>query len=420
MTLRILNIIQRYPPAHGGSEAYFQRLSQWLARRGHHVTVWTTAARDLSAFWQPGYATFPIGMEQDGEVLVRRFGLQYIPARRYILKALSSLPIAAWQARTLPATPRCPTMAKAVKKHNECDAVHATAFPYTHPIYCGWKLARRLDVPFLLTPFIHIGPWNEPENRLKRAYLARPMRWLLRQADRVFAQTESEREAIIATGVEPKRVLLQGMGVNPSDVLGGNRAAARAAWGVTDQDVVIGHLANQSREKGTIHLMEAGLLLKRRKVAFKIVLAGTQMPGAQAYLKDYSAPECYVQQGELTDAQRRDFFAGIDLFCLPSISDSFGLVLLEAWENGVPSVGIRAGGIGDVIQHGRNGLLVESQSHRYAKPLADALQELIENPVKRRDFGEVGRRHCEQSYRWADKLELVERETYKAIAERRR
>ena len=54
--------------------------------------------------------------------------------------------------------------------------------------------------------------------------------------------------------------------------------------------------------------------------------------------------------GPLTDAEKRDFFAGIDLFALPSRSDSFGLVLLEAWANGVANVAYRAGGVADVIQ----------------------------------------------------------------------
>ena len=43
-----------------------------------------------------------------------------------------------------------------------------------------------------------------------------------------------------------------------------------------------------------------------------------------------------MRLGVLSERQKRDFFAGIDVFALPSRSDSFGLVLLEAWANGVP------------------------------------------------------------------------------------
>ena len=49
--------------------------------------------------------------------------------------------------------------------------------------------------------------------------------------------------------------------------------------------------------------------------------------------------------GPLTDEQRRDFYAGIDAFALPSRSDSFGLVFLEAWANGVPGSAIEPVGL---------------------------------------------------------------------------
>ena len=61
--------------------------------------------------------------------------------------------------------------------------------------------------------------------------------------------------------------------------------------------------------------------------------------------------------GVLDDQQKRDFFAGLDVFALPSRSDSFGLVLLEAWANGLPNVAYRAGGPADIIRHDIDGLL---------------------------------------------------------------
>ena len=92
MPLNILHIIQRYPPARGGSEAYFARLSNWLAGRGHHVTVWTTDAKDLSAFWMKDAERYPPGTAEIDGVTVRRFPIDHWALRRYILKALSFTP----------------------------------------------------------------------------------------------------------------------------------------------------------------------------------------------------------------------------------------------------------------------------------------------------------------------------------------
>jgi glycosyltransferase involved in cell wall biosynthesis len=123
-----------------------------------------------------------------------------------------------------------------------------------------------------------------------------------------------------------------------------------------------------------------------------------------------------IRLGVLDDMQKRDFFAAIDLFALPSRSDSFGLVLLEAWANGAPCVGYRAGGIAEVIRHEEDGLLARCGN---VEQLADALQRLIEHGDERRRFGQSGRERLHSEFCWADKLRLVEEVYAEVIAERK-
>ena len=52
--MHVAHFVQRYPPALGGSEAYFARLGDYLADHGDAVRVWTTTALDLEAFWTRG------------------------------------------------------------------------------------------------------------------------------------------------------------------------------------------------------------------------------------------------------------------------------------------------------------------------------------------------------------------------------
>ena len=52
--MRILNLIQRYYPAHGGAERHLQEIAQRQAAAGHAVTVLTTDALHFELFWQPG------------------------------------------------------------------------------------------------------------------------------------------------------------------------------------------------------------------------------------------------------------------------------------------------------------------------------------------------------------------------------
>src|SRR5437762_6908185 len=105
MPLRIAHFVQRYPPALGGSEAYFQRLSRHLADAGHSVDVWTTNAVDLESFWSRRGRTVPPEDRDEGGVRVRRFRCLRWPLRRYMLKALSFLPGPTWKSLTMPCNP---------------------------------------------------------------------------------------------------------------------------------------------------------------------------------------------------------------------------------------------------------------------------------------------------------------------------
>ncbi len=420
--MRVAHFIQRYPPALGGSEAYFARLSRHLARRSDAVTVFTTTADALDAFWDRRAPTFPRGTFNDAGVAVRRYALARWPARRYLLKTLSLVPHPLWQCLTVTCNPICPAMWRDCgRATTPFDLVHAAAFPYAWPIACAWRLARRLDVPFLLTPFLHLGDPADPNDRTRRGYLSRALRWLLHQADGVFVQTPSERDAVLGVGVPAERVHLQGLGVDPAECTGGDREAARHRWRVAPNDLVVGHLANNSAEKGTLDLLRAVASLWQRGRSVRVVLAGPEMPNFQTFWRDFvkrqaaRAERDVVRLGPLTDARKRDFFAGIDVFALPSRSDSFGLVLLEAWANGVPNVAYRAGGIADVIRHRRDGLLAACGD---IAGLADALATLHDDEALRERLGAAGRERLPAAFRWEEKLGIVTA-AYEALARNR-
>jgi glycosyltransferase involved in cell wall biosynthesis len=288
------------------------------------------------------------------------------------------------------------------------DVVHATAFPYGWPLGCARRLARRLGVPFVLTPFVHLGDPDDPRDRTRRAYTTPALLDLARSADRVLVQTEGERQALLERGVEAERLVTQGMGLDRESCTGGDRQRARAAWGVGPGEVVVGHLANNSREKGTVDLLRAAGRTWSAGCRFHLVLAGPEMPNFRSFWQGHRPGGPVHRLGVLSAEAKRDFFAGIDVFALPSRSDSFGLVLPEAWANGVPNVGYRAGGVGWVIRDEVDGLLVRCGD---VAGLAAALRRLVTDAVLRSRLGEAGRERTRREFDWDEKLRLV-REVY--------
>ena len=165
MALRVAHFIQRYPPALGGSEAYFARLSRYFVQQGDQATVFTSNAHDLEAFWSPRGRCLPADTCLNDGVTVRRFPLRLrFRGRRWLLKPLSLIPHRGWQCLTTTCNPLLPALWRECDRtHQVFDVVHASAFPYAFPIWCARRLVRRLGVPFLLTPFLHLGDPDDPK-----------------------------------------------------------------------------------------------------------------------------------------------------------------------------------------------------------------------------------------------------------------
>jgi D-inositol-3-phosphate glycosyltransferase len=90
------------------------------------------------------------------------------------------------------------------------------------------------------------------------------------------------------------------------------------------------------------------------------------------------------------------WFRAADVVVMPSYSESFGLVALEAQACGTPVVATRVGGLSRAIFHGRTGLLVEGHK---AADWADVLEALYDDPETRKDMGLAAALHAE-SFGW--------------------
>jgi glycosyltransferase involved in cell wall biosynthesis len=137
------------------------------------------------------------------------------------------------------------------------------------------------------------------------------------------------------------------------------------------------------------------------------VLAGPEMPNFTRFWNMFTRRDRVERLGVLTDAGKRDFYANIDAFALPSRSDSFGLVLLEAWANGKPNLVYRAGGPGELVRDGVDGLHAAVGD---VEGLSRQLIRLATDAQLRRRLGECGRSRIASEFNWVEKLEIVRRE----------
>ena len=108
---------------------------------------------------------------------------------------------------------------------------------------------------------------------------------------------------------------------------------------------------------------------------------------------------------------KKNFFAAIHIFALPSRADSFGIVFLEAWFYKKPVIGTDAGGIPYVIEHGNDGYIVPFGD---VIELAKKIEVLINDKSLAKQFGDHGYAKTINNFDW-DKQTRKIYQIYKSL-----
>ena len=95
--------------------------------------------------------------------------------------------------------------------------------------------------------------------------------------------------------------------------------------------------------------------------------------------------------GEVSRTRLAEEYVNADCFCLPSVQEGFGIVFLEAMAAGLPVVACRAAAVPEVVADRVAGLLVEP---RNPERLAEALEEILTDSGRRKEYGEAARRRA--------------------------
>ncbi|WP_422924996.1 glycosyltransferase family 4 protein [Singulisphaera sp. PoT] len=414
--MRIAWFSHRYYPCIGGSENYGRAMVRRFVETGHEADVFTTNAHDLWYFTDPTrkQVDAPRVSRVDG-ARVERLPVRHFPLQRYFGKLASYAPHWPTRCRTASYMPILPSLNEI---RGEYDAVFAVAFPYTVFSYAALRLARSSGAPLILTPFLHLSTPGDPVNR---GYTKSHQRRLLREADLVVVPTEREASVINGWKVPRDRILTMGMAVEHEAVTGGDREGFRNRLSIPADARVVGHLATLDPNKGSIDLVHAVARLNETRAdqPIRLVMAGASSPHFEQFLAEYPGgiPSWLIVTGTLSTEDRANLFAAMDVFSMPSRTDSYGIVFLEAWANGLPVVAADAGGVPEVVKHEQNGLLVPFGA---VDELSQALARYVDDPEHARTVGEAGREGIARGFTWDDRFRTLYAQTQLAISRRRR
>lgn len=208
---------------------------------------------------------------------------------------------------------------------------------------------------------------------------------------RVVAPSRSIARLLARRGVKTPVTEIP-TGVDTRFFAGGDGDRFRADNGLPADAPVAGHLGRLAPEKNLDYLARAvaRTLSDRPEARFLVVGEG---PGAETIKEIFEEAGCadrLMLAGRRTGQELADAYAAMDLFAFASLSETQGMVLVEAMAAGKPVVALDAPGAREVVDDGENGRLLPTEAGE--EDFARALRELLDDPDKRNRMESAARK----------------------------
>ena len=211
---------------------------------------------------------------------------------------------------------------------------------------------------------------------LRRIFYRRAERIAGKWTARLIAVSRWEGELAAKARIVPEERIIcipNGLGDAEFERVGRSQDLA-AQLGLSPDERVIGFAGRLWPQKGADVLIQAFARVERERPGCRLLIIGD---GPERQELEQLAQNCGIA-GQVTFAGNRDnvseLMTVMDLFVLPSRWESAPYVVLEAMAAGVPVIASSVGGVGELLDDGRCGVLVEPDS---PQPLADSIRTLL-------------------------------------------
>ncbi|RMG96042.1 MAG: glycosyltransferase family 4 protein [Chloroflexi bacterium] len=370
----IAHFTNTYLPFINGVSRSVENFRRGLTELGHNVFIF---APDADAY-------------EDTVPFVFRYPAIELPLQKYPL----TIPVSTFIDKLLPAL--------------KLDVLHAH-----HPALLGQvaaKKAQELDVPLVFTHHTRYRDYSHyvaalPQNLVKDVI----DRWVvdyMTKCQHVVVPSESIRAMLIDRYGITERVSVVPTGVDVARFHEANGRFLRQKYG-WQEDIVLISAGRLAAEKNWPTLLEAFRLLLPDYPQCRLVILGDgpERKNLENLCRNLGIEKRVVWMGQVPFEEMPVFLKAANIFCFASVTETQGMVTLEAMAAGLPVVAVRASGTADFITDGQEGFLTPNDS----SALAEALKVLLTDNGRCQQFGQAAYAKAQQFtiYNQAQKMETV-------------
>ena len=361
--MKIVQYMSRIQLEEGGVVRAVLDLCGALAHRGHELTLLAGDCSDVPETWRSGGDGLPRAhsIERRSGFLPRLTQQATVDARRII---------------------------------QEADVLHLHV-PWDPICVQLSRIARQAGVPYVVGIHGMLDDWSMEQKALKkRMYLAVKGRRFLEQAAAVHCTAQAERDQSKKWYPNGRPVVLPLIFDLEEYVdLPGPQLAREAFASVipsTNEPVLL-FLSRLHPKKRVDLLIEAAGELRRRGVAFKLLIAGTGDDPYEAQLRELVKERGLTEQvafvGFVTGKEKVSLYQAAHLFVLPTHQENWGFVLIESLACGTPLITTKGVDIWPELESTGGAVIADASP----TAIADAVAQLLADDQRRQAMGVKGR-----------------------------
>ena len=289
------------------------------------------------------------------------------------------LPISPPYALPIPVSPFVDRLLPSLK----LDVIHSH-----HPFLLGQAAARKanqLDLPLVFTfhtrydEYSHYVPLNQT---FVKGVITEWLRDYLQHCQHIITPSNSIKQMFTDHGVIDRVTTIPtGIDLAPFRAADGQSLREERGWGKDKVLISVGRLAVE-KNWSTLLAAAGQVMRQHREVRLVIIGEGEEHNALLHQAQELGIADRVDFTGLVPFADIPRYLKAADLFCFASVTETQGLVTMEAMAAGLPVVAVNATGTRDEVEHGQEGLLTDNDS----AALAQAIHQVIEDETLWQQF----------------------------------